>query len=155
MNFSNSLQRRDNFSMYTFSYFSLDVYDTSKSSPSRGGRTFRCICFRNSSKDDSHEGDICTMYARTEATCIKNLIRCLSGKSWRLDFEPMLSGRSVDWMFGRRNTRIWKRDHWIMLEHICTRWQRICFVQQSSIASTTDFYIDIVLVKCNTFVFGS
>ena len=27
--------------------------------------------------------------------------------------------------FGRRSTRIRKRDHWTILEHICTRWHRI------------------------------
>ena len=32
--------------------------------------------------------------------------------------------------FGRRSTRIRKRDHWTILEHICTRWHRISFLMK-------------------------
>ena len=78
-------------------------------------------------KDYSHEGASCTVYARTEATGINNLIRRLSGKSWWLDFEPVFSGRSAEWMNGRRSTRIWKWDNRIILEQICKRWDRIFF----------------------------
>ena len=54
---------------------------------------------------NSHDGDICTIDARTNTEGIKDLIRRLSGKSCWLDVEPVFSGRSADSIFGRQHTR--------------------------------------------------
>ena len=96
--------------------------------------------------DESHEGNICTIYARIKATSINNLIRRLSRKSWRLDFEPVFNGWSADSMFGRRNARM---DHWIILKQLWTRWHRI------SQQNTTKSYYILTFYSSNVTYFYS